>query len=317
MEYEVDVIMMAYNHENYIAQAIESVLKQKANFDFRILIGDDASSDGTQQIIREYASKHKNIVPILREKNVGATNFPTNSILLLNECSSEYIALIDGDDYWIDEYKLQKQYDFLKHNKDYSACFHKFNILEQETGIIKKHKSLVLNTKDTFDTNDILKKWFLQWSTVMFLRKAVNSFPDFCKIHVSDVTLVILISLYGKLKFLDEEMSVYRNHSGGVSKYIKDKSVEGKILEKRINSFHELNRFTNFKFSKNIKRNIFAALWSFKIRYSKNMFERIGITLFYFWRFNFFDKASVKSNLNMVFPYMYSIYKKLATNNQE
>ncbi|MGN0553010.1 MAG: glycosyltransferase [Oscillospiraceae bacterium] len=116
---KVSVIMLSYNHERYIAHAIESVISQKTDFETEILIGDDGSSDNSAEIIREYARKYPHIITaFIRPENLGATR---NSFDLLCRARGQYIAACEGDDFWTDEYKLQKQCDFLDEHEEYSA----------------------------------------------------------------------------------------------------------------------------------------------------------------------------------------------------
>ena len=120
-EIRVSVCMVTYNQKKYIAQAIDSVLMQKTNFKFELVIGDDASTDGTTDIVRQYAQKYPDIIrPILHEENVGPGK---NSISIYETVKTEYVAVCDGDDYWTDEYKLQKQVDFLDKNPDFNVVF--------------------------------------------------------------------------------------------------------------------------------------------------------------------------------------------------
>ncbi|MCF6185625.1 MAG: glycosyltransferase, partial [Bacteroidales bacterium] len=113
----VSILMLTYNHEKFIAQAIESVLMQKVSFNYELIIGDDCSQDNTQKIIREYQKKHPDIIkPVLRTKNIGANN---NFVDIFKKATGKYIALLEGDDYWTDPNKLQKQVDFLEANPEY------------------------------------------------------------------------------------------------------------------------------------------------------------------------------------------------------
>jgi len=121
-EVRVTVVCPTYNHSKYIRRALDGFVSQKTNFKFEVLIGDDASTDDTPDIIREYAARYPDIIrPVLREKNLGsAQNFQD----LIKDIDTEYVALCEGDDYWTDNRKLQKQYDFLEANKKFAICYH-------------------------------------------------------------------------------------------------------------------------------------------------------------------------------------------------
>ena len=124
--YMVDIPMCTYNHEKYIAQTIESILMQKTDFKIRLFIGEDCSIDNTRKIVKQYAEKYPDIIfPVYHNENIGAVR---NSEILLKKCTAKYIALLDGDDYWTDPYKLQKQVDFLEKNPEYSLCSHRYKI---------------------------------------------------------------------------------------------------------------------------------------------------------------------------------------------
>ncbi|MCR5747047.1 MAG: glycosyltransferase, partial [Lachnospiraceae bacterium] len=108
---KVSVIVATYNQEKYIAKTLESVVSQKTDFKYEVLVGDDASKDGTGRIVKEFGKKYPDIIrPIVREKNIGAYR---NFLDLLKRAKGEYLALLEGDDYWVDEEKLKKQVSFL------------------------------------------------------------------------------------------------------------------------------------------------------------------------------------------------------------
>ena len=127
----VSVFMLAYNHEKYIAEAIDSVLMQKTDFDFDIVIGEDCSTDATRRIVLEDAQKYPNkIKPILHNVNVGAM---LNQRYVLEACTGKYVAMCEGDDYWTDPFKLQKQVDFLEANKEYVLATHGYRIVKYDS----------------------------------------------------------------------------------------------------------------------------------------------------------------------------------------
>ena len=118
----VSVVSITYNQEKFIREALEGMVLQKTNFDFEIIVADDASTDATAAIIQEYADAYPGLIkPVLRKKNLGAI---ANSLSSLRLARGKYLALCEGDDYWTDENKLQKQVDFLEAHQDYALCFH-------------------------------------------------------------------------------------------------------------------------------------------------------------------------------------------------
>lgn len=138
-EIKVSIICIAFNHEKYIRKAIESFLEQKTNFPFEILIHDDASNDTTADIIREFAKKHPDIIiPILQKNNKYSKGIDFLAEDVLPKAHGKYIALCEGDDYWIDESKLQRQYDYMEHDEKCSLCFHNAIIVDRGDRTIKK-----------------------------------------------------------------------------------------------------------------------------------------------------------------------------------
>lgn len=126
---KVSVVIATYNQEKYIRHTLESVVNQKTNFEFEALVGDDCSTDGTAAIVREFAEKYPDIiVPFIREKNLGMGG---NTADLVFRTKGEYVAFIEGDDYWIDDHKLQKQADFLDSHPGYVACFGLCQIVDE------------------------------------------------------------------------------------------------------------------------------------------------------------------------------------------
>ena len=127
----ISICCITYNHVNYIRECINGFILQKTNFTFEILIFDDASTDGTDKIIKEFSSTYSNIITFLQTenqwgKNDGFINY------LLPAAKGKYIAICEGDDYWTDHLKLQKQVDFLERNHNYVMCFHNVKILENQ-----------------------------------------------------------------------------------------------------------------------------------------------------------------------------------------
>ena len=125
----LSVAMITYNHERFIAQALESVLAQRVNFDYEIIVGEDCSTDGTRAIVMDFHRRYPGgIVPLLREKNIGGAR---NIELTLAACRGHYLAMSEGDDYWTCEDKLQRQVDFLDANPDYAICCHRVQIFDE------------------------------------------------------------------------------------------------------------------------------------------------------------------------------------------
>lgn len=208
----VSVCMITYNHEAFISEAIDCVMMQQTNFPIELVIGEDCSTDHTRKICLEYKEKYPDKIRLLLpESNLGMMN---NFLQTLRACTGKYIALCEGDDYWTDPYKLQKQVDFLGANEDYSICFHSVRI-NQDDQIIDDYI-----TPEVPETTDILylaKGNYIHTPTVVF-RKNIDVLEQFIKINppIGDYVLHMLNAKYGKIKKLSDCMAVYRIHDGGV-----------------------------------------------------------------------------------------------------
>jgi glycosyltransferase involved in cell wall biosynthesis len=209
----VDILMMTYNHEKYIAQAIDGVLMQKTSFPFRLIIGEDFSTDKTREICLEYAEKHMDIIQLIRrDKNVGPYQ---NFVEIYNQCTAPYIALCEGDDYWTNEHKLQKQVDFLEAHEEYIICFHRVEELKQDGSKTLSNKE----QKQVTDIHDLIHGWYMNTASYMFKNQKKIQFPRwFFNVKATDLCFHILIAEDGgKIFYTNEVMAVYRRHEGGVT----------------------------------------------------------------------------------------------------
>ncbi len=211
----LSICCITYNHEKFIAKAIESFLEQKVIFDFEIIISDDASGDKTNEIVEQFQKSYPNKIKYYRqEKNIGML---PNFQLALEACSGKYIALCEGDDYWIDKNKLQKQVDFLEANPDYSTCFHRVYLLEEGKELILSdlNKS---DKEETYTIKDLAQQNIIHTPSVVFRNGLIKQFPAwFSKSPVGDYVLHLLNAKHGLIKYFPHPMAVYRMNSGGWS----------------------------------------------------------------------------------------------------
>lgn len=213
----VTILTLAYNHEPYIRQCLDGILMQQTNFKFELLIHDDASTDGTANIIREYELKYPEIIkPIYQKENQYSKKVPIGVTYLYPRAKGKYIALCEGDDYWTDPLKLQKQVDFLEANPDFVMCSHKFLNYNETT---KTYTNFYDFDGDSiFDINHFIlrKDWLTQPLTLMFRRSALALEEYMEYQNAKDVTLCYHILKKGKGLLLDDVMGVYRIHEGGI-----------------------------------------------------------------------------------------------------
>jgi len=209
---KVSVLMITYNHEKFISQAIESVLMQETNFPFELVIGEDCSTDGTAEVVREYCRKRPDIVRAqIREQNVGSKQ---NSRQLRTAARASYIALLEGDDYWTNPRKLQMQADALDGHPETTLCGHR-TLMHYETGE-KPDKVIATIPAGVYHLEDLLPWCFLHTSSVMF-RRVIEGPPEWSHPLVAgDLPLFVELAKHGDIRFLDECMSVYRVHGGGI-----------------------------------------------------------------------------------------------------
>ncbi len=215
----LSVCLITYQDANYIEKCLDSVLGQKTDFNFKVIIGEDASSDGTREICLNYAKKYPERIQLLlgkRENVIYIEGRPTgryNFVKTLEQAKSKYVALIEGDDYWTDPLKLQKQVDFLESNPEYSICFHPVEVYDQSQEKMVKDV-LTATVKDTTSVYDLAKGNYIHTCSVMYRNNLFRSFPGyFFQAPIGDYFLHMLNAKYGPIKMLNEEMAVYRLHN--------------------------------------------------------------------------------------------------------
>ena len=242
----VSIFMLTYNQEQYIAQAIDSILMQKTNFNFQLVIGEDCSTDTTRNICETYADSHPEKVKLLPalDKNIGLIN---NYIRTLKACDGKYIAICDGDDYWIDDLKLQKQVDFLESNPDCVIVGTNFKRLYSngELEIIEKER-----TKASYNFDDLIFENMITSVTVMFKNLQKNErIPEWItKFPYGDwPTYLWTIKNKGNIRFLSDVTAVYRTDIGISAGIRKQHSVTAKVNLNIVKSIAGDSSFSNKK----------------------------------------------------------------------
>jgi glycosyltransferase involved in cell wall biosynthesis len=191
-------------------------MMQKTNFPFEVLIHDDASTDGTADIIREYEKKYPDIIkPIYQTENQHSKGVSISRNFNYPRVQGKYLALCEGDDYWIDENKLQKQVEFLEANEDFSICFHPVNVYnEEERKFIPN--TTVPDVPDITDIKTLAKRNFINTLSVVYRcnQKVFDDLNNLPKLPVGDYFLHMLFAKHGKIKKLSDIMAVYRLHKG-------------------------------------------------------------------------------------------------------
>ncbi|MBC7388828.1 MAG: glycosyltransferase [Opitutaceae bacterium] len=263
----VSICCVTYNHEKYIGKTLDGFISQQTKFHFEVLVHEDASTDGTAGILKEYEIKYPNIFRCVYQTENQFLKQNTLTDLLFQMAKGKYIALCEGDDYWTDPYKLQKQVDFLEANKDYVICFHN---TEERYENSEKPSFLYCreDQKETSTLEDLLYlSNFIPTCSVIFKNNLFNSFPKwFSDLGMGDWVIHILNSQYGKIKYINEVMGVHRIHSEGVwSKNTIDKNYilvyEAYVaLSKHFRSNSSLLKITNAK-----EKEFLALIYTFYI----------------------------------------------------
>lgn len=224
----ISVIISTYNHEKYIAQCLDSVLSQKGNFNLEIIIADDCSTDFAPVIIQQYAEKNKNIRVLKNSYNLDLYGNIQRS---LREVKGIYFAFCEGDDYWIDDYKLEKMLNFMENNRDFSMCFHTILILQD--GIFSCSENRFLIDSYQLTTEELIKKNIIGNFSCCFYRTSILK-----KINqklfmpgLADYFFNIEYSIHGKCGYLLQPMSVYRIHSTSKWSSLSNKEKQKQILE--------------------------------------------------------------------------------------
>lgn len=212
----ISVAIVTYNHEQYIAQALDSVISQNFSWPYEIIVGDDCSTDRTREILNMYVEKYNFIHVLPREQNMGVTR---NFFDVLQHCSGQYIALLDGDDYWTDPDKLRKQVQYLTDHKNCAGVAHEYSMKDNVTGKDEYHRY----KSGKYVISDL--RWGRlpgQTSTLCFrnfLKDTIDNYNIIWQASdiIGDRTLILLILLHGYIYCFDSNMSVYRLNSSATS----------------------------------------------------------------------------------------------------
>ena len=257
-EIKVSVICWVYNHEKFLERCLDGFVNQKTDFKYEVLIHDDASTDNSKQIIEKYYSNYPDIiVPIYEEKN-QFLNHDKVEENIRKMAKGKYHAYCEGDDYWSDENKLQRQFDYMEKNQECSICTHNTVIRD----LCNKEKDTLFNNwKDIHEMTE--EEVFIDWKvhfSSFFIRKEADIKPEFAKKYwFGDFIKLTMAYNFGKVMVLPDIMSVYNNNNiKGITKQIYKSSIEKKIekIEKRIKYLKDYNEFTNKKYNDIILKSI-------------------------------------------------------------
>jgi RimJ/RimL family protein N-acetyltransferase/glycosyltransferase involved in cell wall biosynthesis len=295
----VSIFCLVYNHEKFITQTLDGFVMQKSNFSTVIVLGEDCSTDGSRKIITDYAAKYPGKFKLLlHEKNVGALN---NQQQVLAHCEGKYIAMCEGDDYWTDPLKLQKQVDFLEKNKDYGLVHANINIYHQFTdkwvydGNIDKSNNIEAINKQELFNRLMNGDYLIRTATVLFKRELLNLIPpNNVEFLMGDTPLWLDFSQLTKFKYIDEVNTVYRILKESASKSNDKKKLYGfrlSIIEMQIYYLKKYYYLINESFKKRYNKSILDYMLYYDNKY---------VPIHKLFHPSFFEKIRWSCNKNAV-----------------
>lgn len=254
-EFLIDVIIPVYNHESFIRQTLDSIVNQITEYKYRVIPSDDCSTDNTRSILESYALRYPDkVFPVYHPQNIGAH---ANGYSLLMATTSKYVAVCDGDDYWTDPHKLQKQVSFLENNPDYVICFGDAGIIDKHGNPLPKEDYHPPITKEIYTIEDFIlaERHIIPTATLVYRNLLQKPIPEFYKTILSgDIFIVIMVAHHGKARFLNENFAIYRVHSGGITKSDKHKN---KSEEAKAQLYERLNKLLDYKYDATFRKILF------------------------------------------------------------
>lgn len=251
----VSINCITYNHEEYIVDALEGFLMQETNFSFEILIGEDCSTDNTRKIVDEYVKQYPGQIRLITSaQNVGMEK---NALRVFEQSQGKYIAECEGDDYWTNPFKLQKQVDYMENNPECTLCFHAAEIVvasKKATG--RKVKPYFEDQQASMEDIILGGGAFCATASLVYPRKLMSNPPSFFKTaHVGDYPTQLFLANKGYAYYIDECMSAYRTGVTGswTNQMNSGKNIRGKMIEVNEGDIRILtgfNEYTNLKYAK-------------------------------------------------------------------
>lgn len=265
----------AYNHEAFLRDALEGFVMQKTDFPFVAVVHDDASTDGTAAILREYTERYPDIIlPIFEEENLYSKRDGSLRRVMINACAitgAKYIALCEGDDYWTYEQKLQKQVNFLESHPDYSLVFHNAPIKNMDGSFYDKVYDITGSRE--YSASEILRRWTIPTASAVYRRENIDDNPIRFnkKFKYGDNVLFLTAAKYGRLYGIDEYWSVYRQQA---SSFTNSLGIV-RWTELNIEHIKELDNVFSFILEKNLCKYLVVDGYVFLIRKHRNHLTKV------------------------------------------
>ena len=261
---KISICTVTYNHASYIAQAIEGVLAQRRpGLELEMVIGEDCSTDNTRAIVADYARRYPDVIkPLFHAKNLGPS---ANARACIAACTGEFVAILEGDDYWTDPQKLARQVEFMEANPDFSFCFHNALVV-YEDGSGKSPHLMTTDLKPEYTLADITRDWNIATASVMYRNGLISQLPAWVFESVaSDLPIFVILASQGRVGFMSQCMCVYRINGGGVS---RSGHVERFVLS-LVRMHENVDRYLDYRYHQNIMKKLaedYLLLTNIKIR---------------------------------------------------
>ena len=321
----VSILCTAYNHEKYIRQCLDGFVMQKTNFKFEVIIHDDASTDNTANIIREYEEKYPEIIkPIYQKENQYSKKAGITKNFTLPKARGKYIAICEGDDFWTDKYKLQKQVDTLENNPNCKCCVCTVRDANEDGSMMDTTHPSTAFDSDVLHTEDFLKlackEYVFQTSSYLFLRSAyieyIEHTPKYKKVSpVGDWPMLLYFCTIGDIYYIKDEMSCYRRNAVGsyttsmISSTINKRKKYNKGLIDMIESFDECTNQKYHSYCVNFARR-FRKYYYDCLKEEKNFKEVLSKeNKEFFAQENFKDRMYIMATVYL--PIVAKVYDKI------
>lgn len=302
-EIKVSVCCLTYNHEKYVEKTLLGFVSQRTDFAFEVLIHDDASTDRTPEIIQEYAAKYPDIIkPIFQKENQYSKGVKVSVTYNYPRVQGKYVAFCEGDDYWCDEYKLQKQFNAMEKHSECALCVHNTRCIDKEGHCLdlmfppQTFHAGVITAKQYIHAEIVESPWIFQMSSYFVRREVIEEYLRGFRhpFTVGDLPLVLLSLQYGDCYYINQVMSCYRKDSGGAMTNIRN-SREKTIrqYESFVKGFQFFDERTNGKYAEDFKYGVlFSEVQIYK---SRGEFRKILDPKYksVFVRFNIKNKALI------------------------
>lgn len=242
---DISIALIAYNHEKFIKDTFHGIAMQEFSGTIEVIIGDDCSLDRTRELATEFAAQHPNVKLLFHAKNGGMVHNWTTTI---DACTGRYIALCEGDDYWTDPCKLQRQFDLMEQHPEHSMCWHPVDVMEEGVQLPYPYAE----GKEIADINDIIQSHFIPTCSLVF-RNGLVHWPHWIKeVKAMDLILESMLATYGTAVRIDMNMGTYRQHPAGISKMDINKSS---VLFS-LSTLKKFNNWSNRNFDEVVRQKI-------------------------------------------------------------